>query len=127
MRVARTVARVAIALLFLFTGVMGFLMAPTPQPGMMGVVLDVLHRTHWSWFVSLAQIAIGLLLLTNRYVPVALIMLFAFLYNSIAFHAGTSPQFLPLPIVVAGLGVFVGWPYRALFAQLFQAKPAVSD
>ncbi len=126
MQVARTVVRILIGLLFVFAGVMTFVIAPPPQPGLAGTVSEALYRSHWSFFVAFAQIALGALFLWNRYMPIALVILFAFLYNSLAFHLGTSPAFAPVPIVIAALAVFVAWPYRAAFAPLFRAKPEMN-
>lgn len=122
MQLARTIVRILIGLLFLFAGVMTFFIAPPHQPGLAGTVSEALYRSHWSLFVALAQIVVGGLLLTNRYVPLAIVILFAFLYNSIAFHFGTSPVVLPLPVIIAALAVFIGWPYRTAFAPLFRAR-----
>jgi uncharacterized membrane protein YphA (DoxX/SURF4 family) len=124
LQVIRTIVRILIGLLFIFAGTMTFLIKPPPQPGLAGTVNDALYHSHWSFFVAFAQIVLGVLLVSNRYVPLALVILFAFLYNSIAYHLGTSPAFVPVPVIVAALGVFIGWPYRATFAALFRAKPA---
>jgi hypothetical protein len=126
MNITRTIVRVLIGLLFIFAGVLTFLIAPPPQPGLAGAVNDALYRSHWSLFVAFAQIVLGVLLVTNRYIPFALVILFAFLYNSFAYHLGTSPIVLAIPIVVAALAVFIGWPYRAAFSALFTAKPQPS-
>ena len=121
MRIARIAARIFLALLFIGLGALSF-KAPPPVPGMAGEFDDLLYRSHWGEIVGVAQIFLGILLLINRYVPVALIILAAFLYNSVAYHLTTSPQFLAVPLVCAALGVFVGWPYRRAFAQLFTAR-----
>ena len=123
MNILRTIVRVAIGLLFIFAGVLTFLIAPPPQPGLAGTVNEALYHSHWSLFVAVAQIVLGVLLVTNRYIPLALAMLFAFLYNSFAYHLGTSPVVLPVPIIIAALAVFIGWPYRAAFSELLRAKP----
>ncbi|HZZ64188.1 MAG TPA: DoxX family membrane protein [Candidatus Baltobacteraceae bacterium] len=123
MQVLRTIVRVLIGLLFILAGVMTFFIAPPPQPGLAGAVSEALYHSHWSYFVAAAQLVLGVLLVTNRYVPLALTLLFAFLYNSFAYHLGTSAFLLPIPIVIAALAVFIGWPYRAAFAALFQATP----
>ena len=74
-------------------------------------------------FVSAVQLLLGALLLVNRFVPVALIMLAAFVYNSFAFHSTMAQSAIFAPFVVAALLVVVAWPYRALFAPLFVAQP----
>lgn len=122
MQTLRTIARVLVGALFVFAGVMTFLIAPPPQPGLAGIVSDALYRSHWSFFVAFAQIVLGVLLVTNRFVPLALTMLAAFLYNSFAYHLGTSPAVLPVPIIILALAVFIGWPYRAAFSGLLRAK-----
>lgn len=123
MQIVRAIVRILIGLLFLFAGVMTFLVPPPPQPGLLGSVSEGLYLSHWSLFVAFAQIVVGVLFLANRYMPLALVILFAFFYNSFAFHLGTSPMFAPLPIIGIALAVFIGWPYRRIFAILLQAKP----
>uniref|UniRef100_E6PER1 DoxX family protein n=1 Tax=mine drainage metagenome TaxID=410659 RepID=E6PER1_9ZZZZ len=82
---------------------------------------------HWSIFLGVAQLAIGLLLLVIRYVPVALIMLAVFAYNSFAFHITMMPAGLPAPIVVSILGYVVALPYRASFMRLFNDRGEGAD
>ena len=128
MNIARIVARILIGLLFVFAGACGFLITTPPAvPGLAGTLNHAFYLSHWVWFLAVVQMAIGLLLLINRYVPVALIMLAAFLYNSFGFHITMAPSGLWAPIVVTALGLVIAWPYRALFAPIFAAKPQVTD
>ena len=125
MNIASTIARILLGVFFLLAGLVPFVFpSPPPQPGLAGEVSHALFASHWMQFVGFAQFLIGLSFLTNRYVPVALIMLAAFLYNSFAFHIGTSPPLLILPIVGTALWLLVALRYRALFAPIFAAKPA---
>lgn len=127
MIIASTIARILLGLLFLLTGLVPFIFtSPQPQPGMAGIVSHALFASHWMLFVGFAQVLMGISFLSNRFVPVALIMMAAFLYNSLAFHVVTSPMLLPLPILVTGLWLLVAWQYRALFAPIFVAKPEFS-
>ena|ERR1700734_1372067 len=118
-----TLARIVLGLLLLAGGVVAFVMAPPAMPGLVGQFNTLFHASHWSWFVAAAQIVAGVLFLANRYVPVALIIGAGFLYNSFAFHITMLPPTVILPIVVAALWVLAAWPYRALFAPIFQPKP----
>lgn len=122
MHIVRIVVRVLIGALFVLGGVASFF-APPPEPGLAGAFADLFYRSHWGQIVGLAQIALGILLISNRYVPVALIILAAFLYNSVAYHLTTSPMVLPVPLAIAALGVWLAWPYRGAFAALFSARP----
>ena len=124
MIIATTIARILLGLAFVLAGLVPFVFpSPPPQPGLAGSVNHALFASHWMLFVGFAQVLIGVSFLSNRFVPVALIMLAAFLYNSFAFHLGTSPALLPLPLVATALGVLVALPYRTLFAPIFVAKP----
>lgn len=128
MNVARTIARILLGVLFIFAGGMDFFVSsPQPMPGLMGVFNDVFFKSHWVLFLGAAQVVLGALLLVNRFVPVALIMLAAFLYNSFGFHITMAPSSLWAPVICTALGLFVAWPYRELFAPIFAAKPLVSD
>ena len=75
------------------------------------------------WFVGFAQLLAGICFLSNRFVPVALIVTAAFLNNGFAFHLATSAVLLPLPLLGTVLWFLIALPYRALFAPIFAAKP----
>ena len=121
--IVNTVARIVLGLLLLAGGLTVFIMAPPAMPGVVGEFNAVFHASHWSWFVGTAQVVAGVLFLANRYVPVALIIAAGFLYNSFAFHITMLPSTVLVPIVVTALWVLAAWPYRALFAPIFQPKP----
>lgn len=119
MNTAATIARILVGLLFTLAGVMSIVISsPPPQPGLAGTFNEIFVHSHWAAFVGAAQLAIGVLLLVNRCVPLALVMLAAFLYNSFAFHITMAPGALPAPIAVLALWVLIAWKYRPLFAQL---------
>jgi uncharacterized membrane protein YphA (DoxX/SURF4 family) len=119
MTIATTIARLLLGLLFTLAGAMAFFITnPPAQPGLAGTFNDVFIHSHWSLFIGAAQLVIGLLLLANRYVPIALVMLAAFLYNSFAFHITMAQSALAAPIIVLGLWFLVALKYRSNFAQL---------
>ncbi len=88
---------------------------------MAGIFTDVFVHSHWAIFVAVAQLAIGVLLLINRYVPLALIMLGAFSYNSFAFHITMMPSSVFVPLVVTVLSAPLVYQCRAVFAVLFSS------
>jgi putative oxidoreductase len=123
MRILRTVLRIVLGLLFAIVGVAGFIPGkPQGMPGMAGTLLLDFYQSHWAYAISFAQLVAGVLLLVNRWVPVAVIVLAAFLYNSLAFHLFTTPALLPMPILVLIVVCVVAWPYRSDFARLFASK-----
>lgn len=124
MAIVSIVARIVLGIVFAAVGAFSFFMpAPPPMPGLAGQFNVLFFQSHWNLFVAAAQLVLGVLLLINRYVPVALIILAAFLYNSFAFHITILPAFILAPIIVLILWLLVAWPYRALFAPIFRAKP----
>jgi uncharacterized membrane protein YphA (DoxX/SURF4 family) len=128
MNIAAIIARILLGLLFVVAGGSDFLISsPPPQPGLAGQFEHVFFASHWVLFLGAAQLTLGALLLVNRFVPVALIMLTAFLYNSFGFHITMSPSALWAPAVCTVLGLIVAWPYRGLIAAIFAAKPQVAD
>lgn len=124
MNVVRIIARILLGLVFTLAGASAFfLTTPPPEPGLAGVFNDLFFKSHWAQFVGAAQLVLGVLLLVNRFVPLALIMLAAFLYNSFAFHITMAPSALFAPVIVLALWFLLAWQYRALFAPLLQATP----
>ena len=128
MSIASSVARIFLGLVFGFAGIVGFVVSsPPPQPGIAGVVNNALYGSHWMWFIAAVQLLIAVSFLTNRFVPVALIMLAAFLYNSFAYHLLTSPMLLPIWFVATVLWLIVALPYREMFAPIFKARAATQE
>ena len=127
MKLAATVARIILGVIFLAAGVAGFFITPPSMPGLAGEFTAVLYSSHFMQFISAAQFVMGALLLVNRFVPVALIMLAAFIYNSFAFHATVVPAALFGPVIVTALWLLVALPYRTLFAPIFAAQPLTHD
>jgi putative oxidoreductase len=98
---------------------------PPPQPGLAGQFDAAFFASHYALFVGAVQLTIGVLLLLNRFVPVALIMLAAFVYNSFAFHATMAPSSLWAPFVLIVLALPTALRYRAAFAVFLTAAPGL--
>ncbi|MDP9017828.1 MAG: hypothetical protein M3N19_05885 [Candidatus Eremiobacteraeota bacterium] len=127
MKIARLIARILLGAGFTFAGASIFFVTPPPDPGMAGVFDEVFFKSHWALFVAAAQVVLGVMLLTNRYVPVALIILAAFVYNSFAFHITMAPSSVWAPILVLLLWLLVAMPYRRLFAPIFAARAQTDE
>ncbi len=127
MKIASTTARVLLGLLFAVVGLNGFLLfmppPPTGMPPNAAAFTAVTNASHYIYLVSGAQLLAGILLLVNRYVAFALVVLAAVLVNILTFHITMWPQTIfPLPIVAVILWFLTCWPLRAHFAKLFAAK-----
>lgn len=121
-------ARLLLGLLFTVFGLNGFLhFLPSPpltEAG--GAFLGALGAAGYMFpLIKGTEVLAGILLLSNRYVPLALTLLAPVVVNIFAFHAFLSPG-LALPAVIAALEVFLAWSYRDSFRGVLtaQATPA---
>src|SRR6266481_2383319 len=98
------VARIFLGLVFFVFGLNGFLHF-IPQPPMSGPPADfmgALAATGYMFaLIKGAEVAAGLLLLTGRFVPLALTLLAPVLVNILAFHALLVGAGVGMPIVLA--------------------------
>lgn len=122
MKIATLVARILLGLGFA-AQVVGFFVSPPPDPGLAGTFDTAFYGSHWALYVCAALAVAGVLLLINRYVPAALIVIAAFLYNSFAFHITMAQSSLAAPAIVFVLWLVVALPYRERFATLFTGTP----
>src|ERR1700743_1157152 len=124
MRIASTIARYLAGLVFLVMGLNGFLnfIHFPPPTGTAAQFMGALYVSHYLWVVFAFQLAAGVLLLVNRYVPLAVALLAPVLVNILTFHALMAPSGLPLALFVAVLWTVLFVHLRPAFAGLFQAR-----
>ena len=118
-------ARVVLGLAFFVFGLNGFLHF-LPQPPMSGPPAQfagALFATGYMFpLIKGTEVAASLLLLSNRFVPLALALLAPVLVNIVAFHAFLAPSGLALPIVLLALELYLARSYRDAFAPMLQAR-----
>jgi uncharacterized membrane protein YphA (DoxX/SURF4 family) len=73
-------------------------------------------------FVHGTEVVAGALLLSGRFVPLALTVIAPVVLNIVVFHAFLAPHALPLPLVVAAIEIFLAWSYRSTFRPLLRAS-----
>ena len=124
MKAASTVARYLAGVIFLVFGLNGFLhFIPLPPPsGVAGQFMGALFVSHYLTLIFALQVIGGVLLLANRYVPLALAILAPVIVNILSFHALMAPSGLPLALFVTVLWALVFVHVRTAFAALFQAR-----
>jgi uncharacterized membrane protein YphA (DoxX/SURF4 family) len=131
MRHIVTLARILLGLVFFVFGLNGFLnFIPMPPPqGAGAAFLGALAATGYLFPLLMAtQTLSGLLLLTGRWVPLALTLLAPVVVNIVAYHLALDPAGLPLALFALGLGVFLAWAYRDSFRTVvaYKAGPSVA-
>ena len=124
MKTASTVARYLAGVIFLVFGLNGFLhFIPLPPPsGVAGQFMGALFVSHYLTLIFALQVIGAVLLLANRYVPLALAILAPVIVNILFFHALMAPSGLPLALIVTVLWALVFADVRSAFAPLFQAR-----
>ena len=124
MKTPSTIARYLAGVIFLVFGLNGFLnFLPFPPPaGLAGQFMGALYASHYLWVIFAFQIIAAVLLLVNRYVPLAVAMLAPVLVNILAFHALMAPSGLPMALFVTVLWALIFVDVRPAFAGLFQSR-----
>lgn len=125
MKIASLIARYLLGLIFLVFGLNGFFhfipQGPNPE-GLPGQFISVLMASHYMIPVSALQVAGGVLLLINRFVPLALTILGPIIVNILFVHVLLLPAGLPLAVVVTIVWILVFLSVRSAFAGLFQSQ-----
>jgi putative oxidoreductase len=124
MRSASTIARYLAGVIFLVFGLNGFLnFIPLPPPGgIAGQFMGALYASHYLWVIFAFQVIAAVLLLVNRYVPLAVAVLAPVIVNILVFHALMAPSGLPLALFVGVLWAVIFVDVRPAFAWLFQSR-----
>lgn len=127
MKIASIIARYLLGLMFTVFGLNGFLnFIPQPPPvNPLAIQFFVaISTSHFAASFFAVQVLGGLLLLSGFFVPLALTLLAAVIYNILAFHLTLSPGIAP-GLVACALWILVFLQYRDSFKGIFSAKPAV--
>src|ERR1700747_1787684 len=109
MKIASVIARFLLGLIFLVFGLNGFvhfLSMPAPT-GVAGQFMGALFVSHVLIVIFVIQLIGAVLLLLNRYVPLALTLLAPVIVNIVLFHLFMAPNGIPLAIIVTVLWVLV--------------------
>jgi putative oxidoreductase len=124
MKILTRITRTLLGLLFLTFGLNGFFhFIPMPPPtGLAGQFLGSMFVSHYLVAVFLLETIAGALLLANRYVAVALVLLGPILVNILLFHALMAQEGLPLAIVAFILWLTVFIESRRSFSGIFAAR-----
>ena len=123
------IARLSLGLVFTVSGLNAFLhfFPNPPLPGLGGQFMGALFDSHYYVIVFGTELLGGVLLLINRYVPLALTLLGPVIVNILSFHLFLSSGKAAPAIVVAVLWVVVFSRVSSAFAGLFVAKTGVTE
>ena len=126
MKVAFTIARYLLGLMFTVFGLNGFFhFIPQPPPASPTAIqfLTAASVSHFMVIVFLVQILGGLLLLLGRYVPLALAILAPVIVNILNYHVTMDPGGIAAGAFAAILWAVIFFGVRSSFSGLLQPRP----
>jgi uncharacterized membrane protein YphA (DoxX/SURF4 family) len=124
MKIAVTVCRLLLGLVFLIFGLNGFLHFIPNMSMPAGALAFVTALANTGYMLALlfaAQVVAGVLLLSGFFVPFALAILAPIIINIFFFHIFLAPDGIPLAIVVTALELFLVWANWEAFAPMLEA------
>jgi putative oxidoreductase len=130
MKIVSVIARYLLGLMFTVFGLNGFLNfihQPPPTNPLAIQFFVAITASHFAAFFFAMQVIGGLLLLSGLFVPLALTVLAAELYNILAFHLTLAPATIFPALVSCVLWVLVFLQYRSSFNGVLAAKPVVKE
>jgi hypothetical protein len=120
-----TAARIGLGLAFLVFGLNGFFnfLPMPPHHGGAGAFLGALAATGFMFpLIKGTEVLVGLLLLSNRAVPLALTLLAPVMVNIVAFHAAFEPASIGMPLALLSAHLYLTWAYRKHFAGVLTLR-----
>ena len=124
MRIAAIIARYLLGLQFLVSGLNGFLhFMPMPNPtGVAAQFMGAMAQSHYFVPIFALQLIGGLLLLANRYVPLALVLLGPVIINILLYHGLMDIPGIGPGVIVLVLWLLVFYNVRSVFAGVWAAR-----
>jgi putative oxidoreductase len=130
MKIVSVIARYLLGLIFILFGLNGFLNfihQPPPTNPLAIQFFVAVSSSHFAAFFFAVQLIGGLLLLSGFFVPLALTVLAAELYNILAFHVTLAPASIAPALVACVLWVLVFLQHRDSFSGVLAAKSVVQE
>ena len=130
MKTATLIARYLLGFMFVVFGLNGFLRF-LPQPplpaGLAMQYMTVLSASQYMVPVFLLQLTGGVLLLANRFVPIALVLLGPVIVNILLYHSLMAPAGIPPGLVALILWLLVFYGVRSAFAGVFAMQVKATE
>lgn len=123
-------ARILLGLVFFVFGLNFFLhfIPQPPMPEAAGAFAGAMFATGYLFvLLKVVEVASGLLLLSGRFVPLALALLAPIVVNIVLFHAFLAPAGIAVPLLVLALELFLAWSYRSAYRPMLAARVAPGD
>src|SRR5512142_927305 len=121
------VGRILLGLPLIVFGLNGFLNfippPPTPLPEKaMAFAGALMNSGYMMQLIGATHLVVGLFLIINRFVPLALAFFAPFIVNSVAFHLFLEPSGLMMASIFLALEIYLAWSYRKAFRPMLSAR-----
>jgi hypothetical protein len=104
-------------------GLNGFLnFLPMPKTALPPFFLALLATGYMLKLISVTLLVSGILLLANRLVPFALLLMAPLMVNVLLYHIFLDPGGIGLALVVTAMEIYLAWVNRAAYATVFQPQ-----
>lgn len=130
MKVLTLVLRILLGLIFLVYGLDGFLhfMPPHQTSDKASAFVSALIDSGFLWpLMKGTQVLAGVLLLTDLYVPLALVLLAPIITIILCMQLFIDPAGLPVGSVIGVLELACAWFYRDYFKSILVRKAVAKD
>jgi uncharacterized membrane protein YphA (DoxX/SURF4 family) len=118
--------RILLGGMFVFSGLNGFFnFVPmgSPPTGAAGQFMAGFMATGYFFpFLKSTELLVGVLIISGRFVPLALIILAPIMLNIFAFHLFLVPDGIFMASALGLMQVFLAWAYRDSFAAVLKAS-----
>jgi putative oxidoreductase len=122
-----TIARVILGLIFLGSGIGGFVshfaFPPDLPEGLATFVKGLAASSYFLPLLKSTETLCGLMLVSGAFVPLALVVLAPIIINIFLTHLFLLPSGLPLAIIVGALEIYLAFfasPYKEIVRQIFR-------
>ena len=119
------VVRILLGLMFLIFGLNGFLnFIPVPKdlPQDIVTVAGGLMKGGYMTVVAAVEVLVAVMLLTGRFVPLALALLAPIVVGIVTFHAAIDMPGIGPGLVVLVMELYLAWSYRSAFRPMLRAN-----
>lgn len=121
MKIVVLILRILLGLGFTVFGILGFVMQPDPST-LPPLVQAMAESGYMIVMVKIVELLCGLLILSGRWVPLALVLLGPVMVNIVLFHLFLAPADGLVGYVFFLIWLFLGWAYRGSYSGMLAAN-----
>lgn len=125
------IARILMGLAFFAFGAMGLYMiikqVPDQGPENLKPINAAIATAGYMHVAMVTMLVVGVLLLANRFVPLALALIAPILVGILTYHIATSPAMIVPGAILSLIELFLVYSYRKAFCPMLAAKVSPSE